>query len=415
MNISVQEIEPCRLVVHYEANAIEIMDKKSQVLQHFKNAPVPGNRPGKASMDAINVHYRTQIEESLKRALAEDAYHNTIFDKKLRPHGAPVFNNILLTNGKFMCEFGMNTKPNFELPDYSNLEIPKPHEDISVSELTEKMLQDLRVKFGTATPYTESDFVQPADNIIVDYEGSIDGEKVDNLCATGEMFTVGNSQLPQFDDNVLGMALNEVREFSLVVPENGLPSIVGKTIHFKLTLVMGSKITPCPLDDSLAEKMNKKSFQELREYVHGAAQTRNINSSKMKSIDNIATKLIDMTVCDVPNWMALSEAQYLAHNAKLDWATMQDTDKEKYLELANKNVKLSLVLDKIREVDPDAQLSDQEVFDIIKNNIAQSQVQTSMDDVIKEMNRTGYLQILMSRIKDEYALDSVFKKAKIVE
>jgi hypothetical protein len=39
----------------------------------------------------------------------------------------------------------------------------------------------------------------------------------------------------------------------------------------------------------------------------------------------------------------------------------------------------------------------------------------SLDDIIKEMSRTGYLQILFSRIRDEHTLDFVVKNIKVVE
>ena len=117
----------------------------------------------------------------------------------------------------------------------------------------------------------------------------------------------------------------------------------------------------------------------------------------------------------VPNWMSLSEAQYLVHTIKLDWNTLLDVDKEKYIDIAQKNVKLSLILDKIRDSEPEAQLSEQEVFDIIKRNLASSKAAATLDSVIKEMNRTGYLQILFSRIRDEHTLDFVVKNIKMVE
>jgi FKBP-type peptidyl-prolyl cis-trans isomerase (trigger factor) len=94
---------------------------------------------------------------------------------------------------------------------------------------------------------------------------------------------------------------------------------------------------------------------------------------------------------------------------------MADTDREKYLELGEKNVKLALILDKIREAEAAAQLSDQEVFDIIKRNLANTKVNAPIDDVIKEMNRTGYLQILFSRVRDEHALDFVVKQSKLID
>ncbi len=414
MEIEIKENEPCKLSVSYTADAGQILNKRGEVLTAFKKAPVPGFRPGKATVDAIKIHYRAQIEDSLKRALTEDAYHNTLFEKKLRPHGAPRFNSVLLADGKFTCEFELFIKPEFELATYKDLEIPKPiAEDPTV--LAEAMIQELRIRHGEVTPFTESDAVILGDNVIIDYDGIIDGEKNENLSAVGEMMTVGKTQLPTFDNGLLGMVIGDVREFDIPAPDTSLPSIAGKMVHFKVTLNMGSRTTPAALDDELAKKLNKPTYTELREFVQSIAAQKVSASQKQKVNEAVAAKLVADNSFTVPHWAAISEAQYLAHNAKLDWATLLDADKEKYIELGGKNVKLSLVLDRIREAEPEAQLTDQEVFDIIKRSLMQTQMKETIDDVIKEMNRTGYLQILFSRVKDENTMDFITKSVKLVE
>ena len=255
MEITVKEIEPCKLNVHYVGDAEQILNTRALVLEQFKKAPVPGNRQGKASLDAIKMHYKDQIEESLKRALAEDAFHNTLFEKKLKPYGTPRFNNLLMADGKFTCDFELLVKPNFNVAPFKGLEIPKPHSTQNSDTITEAMLQEIRVRFGDVVPYTDTDFVQFGDNVIIDYEGTLDGQKIDGLSATGEMLTVGKSQLPDFDNNLLGMKMGETREFNIIVPETGLPSLAGKTIQLKATINMGSKSNPCPLDDTLAQRL----------------------------------------------------------------------------------------------------------------------------------------------------------------
>jgi len=415
MEIEVNELEPCKLSVKVKANFLEISDKRAEVQQAFKKAPVPGFRPGKASDDAIRMHYGKQIDESLKRALAEDAYHNALFEKKLRPHGAPKFNNLLLDGGSFNCEFEMHTKPDFELTDWRNFEIPKPHEDHTTDEVAEKMMQELRERLGDAVPYGDDDFVQMGDNIIVDYEGSIDGQKVDSLTVEGEMMTVGKSPLQGFDSNLLGMKMGETREFSFTAPVGGLPSLSGKAIHFKVTMATGAKTVPCALDDEMAKKMGKNDFTELKEFVGQAAFARVANYDKTKIHEAVAKRLVAETKVEVPNWMALSEAQYLAQQSQLDWNTMIDGDREKFVEMAKQNVTLSLVLDKVRETTPEAQLTDQEVFEVVKQNLAQTKVTQSLDEVIQQMNKTGYLQILFARIRDEHTMDVLVKNVKIVD
>lgn len=415
MQIDVRENEPCKLSVTYVADAGEILNKRGEILNAFKKAPVPGFRPGKASMDAIKVHYRAQIDDSLKRALAEDAFHNTLFEKKIKPHGPPRFNSLLLADGKFTCEFDLHTKPDFELAEFKGIQIPKPHEPEDESSLTEKLLQDLRVRLGEAVPFTETDFVQAGDNVIIDYEGAIDGEKVEHLCAQGEMLTVGASALAQFDDNLLGMQLGETREFDMFVPEGSLPSLSNKNVHLKVTLNMGSKSNPLPLDDTLAQKMGKKDLNELREFARGTAAVSIQNRFKARVNESVANLLIDANAINVPNWMTLSEAQYLANGAKVDWATAPDADKEKYMQIAERNVKLALILDRIRDENPEAQLTDQEVFEVIKANLAKTQIKEPINEVIDRMNKSGYLQILFSRIRDEHTLDFITKTIQIIE
>jgi trigger factor len=415
MEITVKEIEPCKLNVHYVGDAEQILNTRALVLEQFKKAPVPGNRQGKASLDAIKMHYKDQIEESLKRALAEDAFHNTLFEKKLKPYGTPRFNNLLMADGKFTCDFELLVKPNFNVAPFKGLEIPKPHSTQNSDTITEAMLQEIRVRFGDVVPYTDTDFVQSGDNVIIDYEGTLDGQKIDGLSATGEMLTVGKSQLPDFDNNLLGMKMGETREFNIIVPETGLPSLAGKTIQLKATINMGSKSNPCPLDDTLAQRLGKKDYAELRTFVANMAVAKTSDLYQMTINETVARRLLADNTVDVPPWLALSEAQFLVHQAKLDWNTLADSDKEKYLSIGEQNVKLSLILDKVRESEVEAQLSDQEVYEMVKQNLANTKTENNLEDVIKEMNKTGYLGILFSQIRDQFALDYIVKSTKLID
>ena len=415
MQIEVTEIEPCKLKVAYQASPEQISNKKVEVLSAFKKAPVPGFRPGKASKDAIKYHYKNQIEESLKRALTEDAYHDTLFEKKIKPYGTPQFNSVFLGDGKFSCEFQLYTKPEFDLAEVKGLEVVKPHEPQDAVSVAEKMMQELRFRFGEVVPYKDNDFVQQHDSVIVDYVASIDGEKVEEFSAEGEMITIGKSEIPSFDENLLGMSLGETREFSFPVPDNSLPSLVGKTLQIKVTLNVGSKIIPNALDDSLAVKLGKKDFNELKNYVLGSAQAQITNAFKTALLGAISNRLVDMHQFDVPNWLSLAEARFLTSQSKIDWDSLTDQDKEKFLQMATRNVKLALILDKVRESEPEAQISDQEAFETIKSHLSKYSASASIDDIIKEMSNTGYLQLLFAKLKDEYTLDFIVKKVKIIE
>lgn len=412
MEIVVTENDYCKLEVKYEADKEQIDDKRVEVLSLFKKAPVPGFRQGKANIEVIKVHYKKQIEEALKRALAEEAFHNTMFEKNVKPLGQPDFSSILLQGHKFTCAFSVHKKPDFELAQYKDFEIPKPVRQFSVEDLTEKMLEDLRVQQGEMVPYTENDVVENGDKIIISYTGSIDGVVNEAVSEKAEFLTVGSSPIKEFDDNLLGMKIGETRKFSIKVPETGLPSFKGKEIEFELSMSMGSKINKIALDDSLAKRFGKETMEELRELVVAEASKKVEESERSDISKQISARLVENHDFKVPDWLTLSEAQYLAASSKKVWNELPEMDQEALLKVANQNVKLALVLDRIRDKEPEAQLSDQEVISIIKGSIQHAE---NADDKLKEMNDSGYLSILIARLRDENTLDFILKNSKIVD
>lgn len=412
MLIEVNEPEYCRLVVKYQADPDQIDNKKFEVLNAFKRAPVPGNRKGKASLDAIKIYYHSQIEESLKRALAEEAYHKVLFEKEIKPLGTPNFTSIVLSKEAFTCEFSLNKKPDFELGEYKGFEIPKPEVKDPVI-LAEKILQDLRVQHGFTAPYNTDDFVQMGDNVVIDYTAFDGVNKIDFLSAQGELLTVGHSQLPIFDDSLLGMKAGETHTFTVPLSPNLTSTLAGKVLTFTVTLHTGSKVTPMALTDELAQKVGKKDLQELLQQAAATASARSVDSLRTDTLKQVSARLVEFHDFKIPEWLSVSEAQYLTQNANLTWDTLSDETRQVYLALAEVNVKLGLILDRIRDVEPEAQLSDQEVIDIIKRNINNSS--TDPDTVLQAMSKNGYLPILVARIRDEHALDFILKNSKIVE
>ena len=100
--------------------------------------------------------------------------------------------------------------------------------------------------------------------------------------------------------------------------------------------------------------------------------------------------------------------------SKLDWNNLSDQDKQKYSEICESNVRLSLILDRIREVEPQSQLTDQEVMEIVKNNI-NIKNSGSFDDVLKDLNKSGELQVIFARVRDENTIDYICRNTKFFD
>jgi trigger factor len=328
---------------------------------------------------------------------------------------SPQFTSLNITDGSFKCEFTLYTKPNFDLGKYKGFEIPKPHIDETPEIIAAKMMQELRENAGTSEQFTSDDIVQLGDNIIIDYD-CFDGDvMIKEACAQGDIILVGKTSLSEFDNNLIGMKLGEVREFNFSVPENAVSIIKGKVVRFVVTLNSASKTVPHALNDELAQKFASENIDDLTSKINMAASKRYEDSLLVKKIENITGILLEGSNIDVPSWLSLQEAQYLCSSNKGDWNSLTEANKQSLLDAGAKNVKLSLILEKIREEEPDCQLSDEEVVQIIKNNLSKADLKKSVEESLKDLNSGGYLQVLINRARDEHTMQFIINSSTIVE
>jgi trigger factor len=418
MNITLTETEYCKLHIQYEAAPEEIATKKDDVIATFKDRPIPGFRKGKKGnvpLDAIKMHFRKQIDEQLTQQMAQKAVEDTVFEKKIKPFGYPMFSKVELKDDNFNCEFSLNKQPDFELGTYKEFEIPKPPVALTSEELCQQMIQELRDKNGDMTPYTENDIVQGKDTVVVDYSCFTVPENVPvpKLTALGEVVAIDKINVPGFSENLFGMKIGDEREFILNVPESFGAEFGGNQLKFNVKLTMGSKINPAPLNDELATKVNLKTIDELIGMAKSTADTRIKELENTQINDQISNRLLENHNFIVPEWIALSEAQMQASTSKIDWNALSEAEKKIAIEGAEKSVRLSLILGRIRDEEPQSQLSEEEVFNIAKENI--SKYSPDPQKVFEELYANGHLQILFSRIRDIKTLEFIHSTCKIVE
>lgn len=416
MNFELTEKDYCKFELNCVLSSDKVKTKKEEVLKSFANAPCPGFRKGKASKEAILTYYKSQVEESLKRALAEDAFHDAIFDKDLRPIGSPTFSSLFIKDNKFYCTFLVDVRPTFELKDVKEIVVPKPSQSLTIEDLTNQKLEELRNRFGDVKFFTVDDFVQDGDSLIVSYTSTLeDGTVVEQLTSESEVIEVGKSVDKDFSDNLLGMKLNETRDFPYKVKSN-LPSLTDKTVNVKVTLSNATKVTPCSLDNTLAEKVGKSNYDDLVNYVKTISAGILENKLKADLAQSISNTLVETHSFKVQDWLVKKESMYLTKSAKLNYESLSDEDKAHWDRVAEKNVKLSFVLDKVREVHPEAQLSDQEVLAHLKRALSGQLKDDSNESLAAYLAKMGhYSQVLFAKIRDEFALGFVAKNVKVVE
>ena len=404
MHVETKELEYCKLEVAYKADEETVKNKYQEAVESLRKIQIPGFRAGRAPDYAIKARCKDKIKSWTGRELITTAYDDIIFQTKMKTIGQPSVTEFSLKDNDFSCTMILHKKPDFDLKDYKGYEIPKPHMDRDVDAHIEKTIQDIRMRFAEVRPYQEGDLVDMGDQITMDYYSTCEGEETQK--AEGILYGVGDNKLTGLDDNILGMAPGETREF------NG--NVDGKEAKCKVTLHMGMKRIPCPMDDELAQKVGLQNFDEVRTKIAVIAneQIRNQENNLIKQ--QIIARLLEANPFEVPAWLTKMEVQHiLMQNNLSDDTKLSDEERQVFTDKANKQIRLSLILDSIRDAEPEAVLSDAEAVNALKQQVAMQGQEP--EKFLIESQRSGRLHGMLAQLRDEFALQWLVKNSKIVE
>src|ERR671932_2481802 len=111
---------------------------------------------------------------------------------------------------------------------------------------------------------------QRGDFVVMDFEGSIDGEPFAGGAARDQMPELGSGRLvPGFEEQLDGAGAGEERTVTVTFPEDyGAEQLAGREAEFAVT-VKEVKAKELPeVDDELAEEAGFDTLEELRNDIH---------------------------------------------------------------------------------------------------------------------------------------------------
>lgn len=409
--LNIEEPDYCRLKVHYIGDPEIVEQKLEEAVSNLRKIQVPGFRKGKAPDSAIKVRLRPQINQFIAREMATAAIDDIVFETDIKPIGQPSFSNVSIKGNVFSCDVELTKKPEFELSELK-FEVPKPDTGpLDEEALAEKSLFNLRVRAGEIEPYEEDDVVEIGDQVTLSFEATVDGETFDGSLVEGEMYQIGSDRWSGWDDNLLGMRADETRKFDFTF-ESGPDELLDKTAKFSVTIHMGTKRKPHPINDDFLKMMGVESLEEMMDKLRTISKASIERNAQQEKRNQVGIKLVEANKFRVPEFIVEAESRNIATQSGLIYKDLNDEEKKRITEQAEKNTRLSLILDSIRESEPDSVLNDTEA----QNHLVQHLQAQGQDPAI--MNNPGarpYILSLINSIKDEFTLQWVTDQATIIE
>lgn len=333
MEFHVETAGPCRKRVRVKIPP-EIVsaefDKSYQ--QWVRTVPIPGFRPGKAPRKLVEKRFGKQVAEEVKQALLGSAVEEALKEKELAPIAEPEFDveSVSVEPSQAVdFDFILTVKPEFELPDYGDIEVEVPAAEPAEEEV-ERALRGLRKSKATLRP-VKSGKIAHEDVVSLKVRG-LSGEQElfhhENL-----PYEVGSRMLADLivdglDEELEGKKVGttaKARAFAPPYAENH--PLAGIELELQAEVLDHKRPELPNLDDAFAKQFDFDTRDELVDIVRKDVQSQK-ERQREKMIEDLAlNQLIEKCDFELPEELIEREADEISRRASYE-LQMQETPEE---------------------------------------------------------------------------------------
>lgn len=329
---------------------------------------IPGFRKGKVPKAMVDKYYGEEFfyEDAINLGFASE-YLKGIDSLGIEPVARPEIDVQEIKKGSdVVINVKVVIKPEITLGDYKNLEIKYP--DTTVTE--EEINQDLESKRNQNARYVniEDRAVKDADIIKLDFEGKKDGVPFEGGKAENFSLVIGSkSFIDGFEEQLIGMKLNEEKVIEVTFPEQYMePSLAGAKATFDVKINEIQEKQLPELDDEFVKDISEfDTLEELKKDIEKNIKELKEKEANKEFENEIIETIVKNSTIDLPKEMIDTEVEHMFNEfsqglayqgmnvdmyAKYINKSVDDLKNEMRSE-AEKRVKGSLVLEKIKEIE----------------------------------------------------------------
>ena len=378
MNLQVEKLEKNMAKLTIEVSADELEKALQNAYMRQKNKiNMPGFRKGKVPRQMIEKMYGPEIfYDDAANSLIPKAYSEAYDECELEIVSQPEINVEQIEKGKpFIFTAQVATKPEVTLGEYKGLEVDKVSTRVTQKEVDAKIHEEAEKNARTIT--VEDRPVQDKDEIILDFEGFVDGEAFEGGKGENYPLTIGSgSFIPGFEEQLIGAEPEKEIEVKVTFPEDyHAEDLKGKDAVFKCTIhEIKAKEIP-EIDDEFAAEVSE--FDTLDEYkadVKAKIKEQKAADGKRKKEDQAVEKAIANATMEIPDAMVDTQARQMmdefAQRIQAQGLTMDQyfqftgMDREKMMEemkpQALKRIETRLVLEAVAKAE-NIEISDEKL------------------------------------------------------
>jgi len=364
MDIKVEKLDKNETKLIVKLNTEEQADYETQTATMLSNSvKISGFRAGKAPLEMVKNHIgEEKFTAYLLETFIPEVYAKAIKSEKLIPVSHPTVK--VIKESPIEIEATFANIPDLDLAKVEKIKIKAPTIKVSKDEI-KKELERIQKQHSSFKEVKRA--AKKGDRVEIDFEGfDTDKKALPNTKSKNHPLVLGEGGfIPGFEENILGLSLDEKKEFEVVFPKDyHAKDFQNKKVVFKVKLNKVEEVITPKFDEEFIEKVSgkKQTKEEFEKELKAEIEHHKLHHAEAEQEEDFFKQLLEKCQFEISDLLIKEEAKLIKEDFQreslsqgMDYTTYEKmleakekkTAKEIYNDRAQDRVKLRFILDKL--------------------------------------------------------------------
>jgi len=328
-----------------------------------------GFRPGKVPVSHLKkVYGRSVMAETIDQTIrdtnsqifTERGFRLATEPKITMPTEEKAVENILTGKSDLTYTVSIEVVPAIQLADFKSFTVEKPVAEVTDPDVDEaiKRIADQNRTYAAKGEGTKA---ETGDRVTISFKGTINGTPFDGGTGENIQVTIGsNTFIPGFEEQLTGIATGETRTLKLSFPKNyASEKLAGQPAEFETTATLIEAPEETKIDDEFAKTLGLESLDKLKEAARERLSSEFAGATRQRVKRMLLDRLDETHRFEAPPSLVEEEFRLMWNSIKAemessgktfaDEDTTEEAAQEEYRKIADRRVRLGLVLSEIGE------------------------------------------------------------------
>ena len=392
-----------------------------------------GFRPGKVPVSHLKkVYGRSVMAETIDQTI-RDTNTQIFTDRGFRLATEPKITmpteqneveELLAGKTDLTYTVAIEVVPTIQLADFKTFSVEKPVVEVTDAEVDEaiKRIADQNRPYAAKA---EGAKAETGDRVTISFKGSINGELFDGGTGEGIPVVIGAGQfIPGFEEQLVGMAVGETRTLKVSFPKNyASEKLAGQPAEFETTATLIEAPGDSKIDDEFAKTLGLESLDKLKEAARERLVAEFAGATRQRVKRALLDRLDDSHKFEAPPSLIAEEFNLMWNSIKAemessgktfaDEDTTEEAAQEEYKKIADRRVRLGLVLSEIGEKNKITVTDDEVSRAVIERARSMPGREKEVWDYYR--NNANALAQLRAPIYEDKVVDFILELANVTE